>query len=302
MSSTVKEMLVRKSNATIVILTLLLAQLANGHLARGDSTTDFKFVLRSTVTLTNNGTDAWGFTNNEKIISFFMNNSWQTVSLVNCTFNFDRILFDEDGNKIGILHFPKSYIAPNESLSYVMNFEILSKPRYVPTVNESLARDIGTISNELKQKYCSAEGDWTLDDPNIQNLSLNLSKSETNTLKIVENFITWIWNNIEYPEGIPKASHERPLYPNETLFYKEGDCDDQSMLLVSLCRLAGIPAFLQIGLIFRPGTNDELSMWENHIQNSYYHIVGTHGRWCISRLGNGCPWMSLILGMQKTIR
>jgi len=155
----------------------------------------------------------------------------------------------------------------------VITYEVLSKPRYIPEVNESAARDINSIPDELKQEYCSDKGDWTLNDPNIQELSLNLSSNENKVLKIVENFIVWMWNNIDYPQGSLKVSHEVPLYPNETLFYREGDCDDQSMLLVSLCRVSGIPAFLQIGCIFQPGVNATSRMWKGHFENSHRQIA-----------------------------
>jgi len=41
---------------------------------------------------------------------------------------------------------------------------------------------------------------------------------------------------------------------------KYGDCDDQSLLMISMCRAVGIPAWLECGALFDP----TLKQWEAH--------------------------------------
>ena len=51
-----------------------------------------------------------------------------------------------------------------------------------------------------------------------------------------------------------------PKWSTGTWSDKRGDCDDQSILFISLCRAAGIPAMLEIGALYDP----QMSTWEGH--------------------------------------
>jgi hypothetical protein len=56
-----------------------------------------------------------------------------------------------------------------------------------------------------------------------------------------------------------------------------GDCDDQAILLISLCRIIGIPAYLQIGSIYSPEVDNETSTgWNGHVEN-IQNRIGWHG-------------------------
>ena len=103
-------------------------------------------------------------------------------------------------------------------------------------------------------------------------LALSLKGSETNVLTIVKNFIEWIKAHISYPKG----RHENPYYPNQTYALKEGDCDDQAILLITLCRIVEIPSYLQVGCIYRPSYFDNASVWNGHV-SFVERRVGWHG-------------------------
>jgi hypothetical protein len=105
-------------------------------------------------------------------------------------------------------------------------------------------------------------------------LAHDLAGDETRVLNIVKGFVAWITSNIDY------KIHDFPFYPNETMQQLEGDCDDQAVLFVTLARIVGIPAYLQLGAIYMPtsGVTEE-KVWDNHVsvvQNS----IGWHG-WAI---------------------
>jgi hypothetical protein len=51
-----------------------------------------------------------------------------------------------------------------------------------------------------------------------------------------------------------------PKWGTGTWDDKRGDCDDQSILFISLCRAAGIPAMLEIGALYDPN----FDRWEGH--------------------------------------
>jgi transglutaminase-like putative cysteine protease len=85
----------------------------------------------------------------------------------------------------------------------------------------------------------------------------------------VTDLADWVGANI-----VP-VNHDVPYYPNQTLITKEGDCDDQANLLITLSRILGIPAYLQVGAIRKYGT-DEGEAWDGHIKSSLINI-GYHG-------------------------
>jgi len=160
---------------------------------------------------------------------------------------------------------------PGENISYAATYHVTSKPRILDDINETASKNLKEIPLPLKEKYSRAEGPWLTNNKELQNLAYNITKNETNVLIIVKNFVDWISNNITY------QIHQVPQYPNETLIEQEGDCDDQAILLITLCRIIGIPAFLQIGAIYTyqlPLSNT--SYWEKHL-TIVQKRIGWHG-------------------------
>jgi hypothetical protein len=81
--------------------------------------------------------------------------------------------------------------------------------------------------------------------------------------------IDWLADNTEY------SNFEVPRYPNQTAVDGLGDCDDQSILLISMCRSLGIPAYLQVGIVIHPSIVDSETSWEGHL-NDTKKGVGWH--------------------------
>jgi hypothetical protein len=235
-----------------------------------DSSNEMEFMIKSSVRFTASPSQAWNFTEEEKMISLYMNNSWQTVNLINSSYPFENVTTDEDGNAIAILNLPKC--EAEKSVEYTAFYQVVSKPRTLPNIDENAALPLSNITDDLKTTYCGNSGTWMTNNADLQNLAETLTADETNVLVIVENFVSWIWGNIEY------KSHEVPFYPNETLSSEEGDCDEQAILLISLCRIIGIPAYLQIGCIYNPTQTDPTpsSAWDGHVENVQIRI-GWHG-------------------------
>lgn len=232
------------------------------------SLSESEFLIKANVKFTASEI-AWNFSEEEKEISLYMNSTWQTVMLINSSHSFENIRTDEDGNKIAILNMPP--IEPNQSIEYTVSYRVVSKPWSIPDINENTALNLTAIPGNLSQAYLENSGTWMTDNTAIRELSETLAENQTNVLVIIENFVRWIWDNIEY------GSNEVPLYPNETLTQKRGDCDDQAILLVSMCRIVGIPAYLQIGSIYSPQIENETSTgWEGHVESIQNH-VGWHG-------------------------
>jgi hypothetical protein len=82
--------------------------------------------------------------------------------------------------------------------------------------------------------------------------------------------VEYIINNTTY------CNFEVPQYPSATLENHLGDCDDQSILLITICRSLGIPAYLQVGIYINPNIDDMDSSWEGHLATEA-DGVGWHG-------------------------
>ena len=255
-------------------LFLLLSTLAfNGFVVVKGETEEAGFIIKMSVTYYNNNeTENWAFPEEDRAIGLFMNNTWQTVQLINHSHPLEKTTIDEDENPIAVLQFPESELKPGENTSYTVTYYALSKPRLLPNIKEEDSGTLEEIPEELKESYCGEGGPWLVNDPELRDLAQNIAENETKVLTIVKKFIAWI----KGPEGIKYETHEIPYYANETLAHHQGDCDDQAILLITLCRIYGIPAYLQIGCIYLPTYFDDSEYWNGHVR-SVLKRVGWHG-------------------------
>lgn len=260
----------KKTTAVLLSILLLGAVILPLAVGTGNAVSgDKEYVIKSSVRFAASPGHGWNLTEDDKIISLYMNTSWQTVNLINSSQLLGTVKTDEDRNKVAVLNMPN--ILANESGEYTVFYDILSKPRNLPAISGSEAGKLSDIPLNLTTSYLNNTDTWMTNNQTLRNLAFSLGDNETKVLLIVENFINWIWKNITY------ATHEFPLYPNETLTSKSGDCDDQAILLITLSRIVGIPAYLQIGGIYRPDIVNESSYaWDGHVENIQNHI-GWHG-------------------------
>jgi transglutaminase-like putative cysteine protease len=75
-------------------------------------------------------------------------------------------------------------------------------------------------------------------------------------LRILRNIFDYIMGNFTYVLGTTPKSCD------QTLSYGYGDCDDLGLLYVSIARAAGIPAWMELGMI--PRSSDGLQDWGGH--------------------------------------
>lgn len=232
------------------------------------------FIITMSVTFSNNGTSIWNLTHEDKAISLFMNNTWQTVQLTNYSHPIEMQEPDNDGNPLAVLRFPESELKPGENMSYTVTYQAISQPRLLPeNISEEESGTLTDITEELKRNYTEAEENWLIDDPELKEIAYNITNGETKVLTIVKSLVAWIDDSVEYPED----SHEMPWYANETLTEKEGDCDDQAILLITLCRILGIPAYLQVGCIYLPAlAHSRETYWNDHV-TVVSKRIGWHG-------------------------
>ncbi|NLI73895.1 MAG: transglutaminase domain-containing protein [Euryarchaeota archaeon] len=122
-------------------------------------------------------------------------------------------------------------------------------------IDSKISGDVSDISIEFKDQYLHDEWVIQIDDPSIIDLSYEIVGDETNTYIILENIYNWVKDNIEY-----STESNEPQNAVESVNTLRGDCDDQSILFCSLARAAGIPAWLQLGVMY----SDMSDAWGGH--------------------------------------
>lgn len=227
------------------------------------------YLYNSKIVYINQGETDLNLENDSHFFNVFMNTSWQTVYLltVNKPYVWD---WDDDGNPL--INVNISSIPSGENVTVTFSMQIIKHEREIPNINFTSSKNREDIDLEFKEDYLQAEGSWLVNDVMLRSLANDIwvDGGETeNILKIVTDLADWVGANI-----VP-VNHDVPYYPNQTLITKEGDCDDQANLLITLSRILGIPAYLQVGAIRKYGT-DEGEAWDGHIKSSLINI-GYHG-------------------------
>jgi len=251
----------------IVLMGILLLSISSYCLLSQYSSTFSKnasankyFVLTITTTFENESPQEkiWNLSKAEKTIGLFMNNTWQTIYLLNVSYPINEVQIDEDGNTVATLFFPISKILHGGNFTFQIAYKIILKSRSLPVISENQSGTLNEIHEELKRRYCEANGPWQADQEELRDLASKIAGNETNVLSLLKKFILWIKQNVHY------KSQDLPKYPAETLSVKSGDCDDQANLLIAFCRVVGIPAYLQVGCIYLPQRDSEFTYWNGH--------------------------------------
>ncbi len=238
-------------------------------IATSDGSIKRTYLYNSKIVYTNQGETDINLENNSHFFNVFMNTSWQTVYLL--TVNKPYVWhWDDDGNPL--INVNISSIPSGENVTITFSMQIIKHEREIPNINFTSSKNREDIDLEFKEDYLQAEGSWLVNDVMLRSLANDIwvDGGETeNILKIVTDLADWVGQNI-----VP-VNHDVPYYPNQTLITKEGDCDDQANLLITLSRILGIPAYLQVGAIRKYG-KDEGEAWDGHIKSSLINI-GYHG-------------------------
>ena len=170
----------KKVNMTVsilIIVVLVATMLQSSPTTEGDKD-EVNFIIRTSGTFSNNGTKTWGLTEEDRTFSLFMNNTWQTVMLINHSYPLETIKTNGDGNPVAVLQFPKLELLPGESISYAASYRAIWKPRSVPNISEGQSETLNEIPQNLTEKYCREEGPWLLSDPELRDLAQNVAQNE----------------------------------------------------------------------------------------------------------------------------
>ncbi len=261
----------------LLLLLFLISPAVLSHRIHG--TRYSRFLLIETYVFENRGEDPIPLSRMDRAVNLFQNNSWQTVRLVNTSHPIEEYFNDSDGNPYALLSIPER-IEGGENITVTITYEILSREQGRPDLSMEEAGNLTQIDVDLFSEHLASGGTWLTEDPEIRELAEKIAGNETRVLAIVEALIQWIAENITY------EPFEVPRYPNETLKEGRGDCDDQSILLITLCRTLGIPAYLQVGCILSTRIKPvNRTVWDGHVR-IHMENVGWHG-WSVIYIP---PW------------
>ncbi len=142
-------------------------------------------------------------------------------------------------------------------------------------IDASISGSTSDIPQDVLGRYGGNE--WEIEDddgnptgeymiwpehPTIQALAGSLTSEGLTVYENVKSIYDYLRDNLDY-EAIPGSEPKQCL---RTLADRTGDCDDQSILFVSLLRAAGIPAWLAFGMLHDQGTGE----WGAHAWAEVY--------------------------------
>jgi transglutaminase-like putative cysteine protease len=106
-------------------------------------------------------------------------------------------------------------------------------------------------SNNPAFKQYLAEAPHVVFSPEIRELSKRIAGDETNPAARAKKFYDWIADNIKYSYALEYSTIRNISDYCRTKGY--GDCGQEALLFMTLCRLNGIPARWQTGWNLFPG-------------------------------------------------
>ena len=177
------------------------------------------------------------------------------------------------------LAYPQEIVIDYHIISYTHDWDVYSPSEY------------GTVE-DIDQSYVDryVKQEWVIDDdrdgeadnpddgfgntigyridplnPEIQRLAHELADGKKTAYGKAKAFYNYLHSNIAYPTSSQmEVDGQRynflPKYCTGPLADGRGDCDDQSITFISLCRAVGIPAWLELGYLFEQSSQK----WGGH--------------------------------------
>jgi len=253
-----------KKIESIIIVLLALSLITPVTLGKAPT----QYVYTLSYRFENRGTTDLTLTQEDVSIPLFLNSTSQTVKLkVDKEYSVEVI--DPDGN-IGAIVGINRLLHPGQEESFTAQYTISSEEQEIPSYSLNEAQGFDAIPNNLIQRYTLSTETFPIDDQQFKKLATRITSDKPSVLESVSALVYYIMRNTTY------CNFEVPQYPSKTLKDQLGDCDDQSILLITLSRSLGIPAYLQVGIYVHPTINDNDTSWDGHLTNQA-DGVGWHG-------------------------
>ncbi len=122
---------------------------------------------------------------------------------------------------------------------------------------------VDEIDEDLKERYNKnqwqleidrngdGENDWMIqpDHPVIEEKARQIVAGENNVYDKARALYDWLSRNVEYRRDVIQGDN-RPKHAIWTYEERAGDCDEQSFLYISMARAVGIPAWIELGVLY----------------------------------------------------
>ena len=279
-----------KKKLYFIIICSLIISTFSLYITSNTKSKQLYYIFFRKITITNESIDPLYLSENYTTFSLLMNSSWQMTKLLNASSIF-KLETDEDSN-LNII-FSTDSVQPGENISVSYSLQIEQRKRLRPTISISKSGQLSDIPFTIQERYCQQSETFSIKDVEIERLAFrvwNKTGMSENVLEIVCELANWIGINVK------SKTMDVARYPSETLKSRLGDCDDKANLLITMCRILGIPSFLQVGCIY--GSSRIETAWENHL-TSIYNSVSFHA-WAIIYIP---PWgwlpFDMTLGWNK---
>jgi transglutaminase-like putative cysteine protease len=233
------------------------------------------YVYEMTWSYENNGETVYNMSQKDLCVPVFPNTAYQSVTMET---GFEGKLVELESGFVKMVPFSTVLVPIDETYTITATYQIETKPRQVPSLNKVDAETPAQIPVEL-QEYTLPNALFPSDNLEIVELAQRLTMDEDTVYEKVLALIYWFEMNSTY------MVTEEPKCPEHMLRDPRGDCDDLSLLFITMCRSQGIPAYLQAGLILNESMDIEETDWDGH-----YHYVFDGAGWHAWAMVYTPPW------------
>lgn len=109
-------------------------------------------------------------------------------------------------------------------------------------------------TTKLYKEYTAEREKHIIFTPELRKLAAELTEGETNPLRKAKKIFRYITENYPWASAREYSTIENiPMY---VLKNRHGDCGQVSLLFITLCRICGIPAHFQSGLMLHPNATN----------------------------------------------
>ncbi|MCP4592037.1 MAG: serine hydrolase [bacterium] len=160
------------------------------------------------------------------------------------------------------IHFEQTIEDPAVAPRFSATYEFVTSA-YCPQLDPESVRRY-TKSSVLYREYTMERPPHLVFTPEIRQVVKKVAGDESNPLLRTQALFRWVCENVRYCSEMEYST--LPNIPAKALSTRRGDCGVQSLLFITLCRAAGIPARWQSGWESLPGRANMHDWAEFHVE------------------------------------